>query len=510
MSCYRGFGDDDAGFYAVYREVFENIATEDIEFMDSPDEYEDIPKFGTSTSSYDDVVGPFYAYWQSYCTRKTYAWLCPHNVSEYRDRRILREIEKETKKIAQKARKERNDEVRALVGFVRKRDKRLLEYKRLLEEKAEQNRVKQQMHRLEQLKRNKEEAEAMRKNTKSAFDMGDHEQRLRQMEQAYGSEDSDAFDESEEDEDEEDGEEGNESDDCDSNGEANGDDDDAELLYVDDLYCVACNKAFKNDSSYVNHESSKKHRENIDRLKKKLQAEEKLYENGQKNGDVDNGDDVDLDDIELDASDHSDIESEPVPLPKQKLSKKAKKAKNRKQQIHQADDNCDDDGDVKQSVDDQLSDIEQPLADVHLAKVSDDDDDDVWADDNKKGRRGKNKKGQQKKNDGVKATTAAPPPSAVDIQSDDDVPKPSAKTKIAKKNIRVAPVELDPDMDIAHTCVTCKSEFDSKNKLFAHLKKTKHGVYLPKASTSAPATEPKKGKRKWLIEANDWLYSEIS
>lgn len=182
-SCYKGFDDDDAGFYAVYRGVFEKIATEDIEFMDSPEDYEQIPKFGTSTSNYEDEVGPFYAFWQSYCTRKTYAWLCPHNVAEYRDRRILREIEKETKKIAQKAKRERNDEVRALVAFVRKRDKRVQEYKRLLEEKAEQNRAKQQMHRLQQLKRNKEEAEAMRKNAQSIFDSVDHEEQLRQMEQ---------------------------------------------------------------------------------------------------------------------------------------------------------------------------------------------------------------------------------------------------------------------------------------------------------------------------------------
>lgn len=39
--------------------------------MDDESEFDLIPKFGNSKSSYDDVVGPFYAYWQSYCTKKS-------------------------------------------------------------------------------------------------------------------------------------------------------------------------------------------------------------------------------------------------------------------------------------------------------------------------------------------------------------------------------------------------------------------------------------------------------
>lgn len=134
--------------------MFEKLAAEDLEFMDSDDEAE-IPGFGTSTSDYEEVVGPFYAYWQSYCTKKSYAWLCQHNLTEIRDRRLLRHVEKDTKKLAAKAKRERNDEVRALVAFVKKRDRRVVEYRRVLDERAEANRVKQQEKRMEQLRKNR-------------------------------------------------------------------------------------------------------------------------------------------------------------------------------------------------------------------------------------------------------------------------------------------------------------------------------------------------------------------
>lgn len=112
VSCFKGYTDESGSFYDVYAKVFETIATEDAEFMDDEDEIEKIPKFGNSQSNYEETVGPFYAYWSSYCTKRTYSWLCRYDITEIKDRRILREIEKETKKLAQKAKKERNEEVR--------------------------------------------------------------------------------------------------------------------------------------------------------------------------------------------------------------------------------------------------------------------------------------------------------------------------------------------------------------------------------------------------------------
>lgn len=474
-ACYKGFADDPDGFYAVYSKVFDQLAAEDIEFMDSPEEYEEIPKFGTSTSDFEAVVGPFYAYWQSYCTKKSYSWLCPHNISEIRDRRILREVEKETKKIAQKARKERNEEVRALVSFVRKRDKRVQEYKKKLEEKAEQNRIKQQQHRLAQLRRNQKEAEEMQKTQNSFFNASDHEEQLRQMEQAYGSDSSD-YEEYDDDDDVEAPED-------ETNGAANGADTENDPdLYVDHLYCVACNKSFKNESSYENHESSKKHRENIERLKKQMQQEEEQFENSEAS-DVDLADEDDIND-ELNLLDNDSEGANAEAKPKQKPSKKSKKSKNKLQ----AKLSSDDDGDEE-----ALCNVETPLADMNIGNVNGDKDE--WSDEGtKKGKKSKNKKSAKAAPTAkVEATTKDQGSDSLESEATNLSKKANKKSK--KSSIKV-PTEGAESVDVAHTCVTCHSTFDSKNKLFAHLKKTNHGVYIPKPDVPNGTTETKRGKRK--------------
>ena len=44
------------GFYAVFRQVFEDIAAEDKEYVDDPENFE-VPGFGDSSSAYDEVSG---------------------------------------------------------------------------------------------------------------------------------------------------------------------------------------------------------------------------------------------------------------------------------------------------------------------------------------------------------------------------------------------------------------------------------------------------------------------
>lgn len=44
--------------------------------------------------------------------------------------------------------------------------------------------------------------------------------------------------------------------------------------YDDSLYCVACDKSFQSAKSFQNHEKSKKHKENVELLKKHMIEEE--------------------------------------------------------------------------------------------------------------------------------------------------------------------------------------------------------------------------------------------
>ena len=89
--------------------MFANIAEEDRPFYD--DEI-NIPEFGKSDSEYETVVGPFYAFWLSYCTPRSFVWCEKHDSREAGDRYVRRLMEKENKKLRDKAKKERNEEIR--------------------------------------------------------------------------------------------------------------------------------------------------------------------------------------------------------------------------------------------------------------------------------------------------------------------------------------------------------------------------------------------------------------
>ncbi|KAL3288159.1 hypothetical protein HHI36_002610 [Cryptolaemus montrouzieri] len=244
-SCFKGYGDDENGFYTVYRKIFEQISKEDLDFYENKEDFCNIPSFGTSTSDYDDIVHPFYAHWMSYSTKKSYVWLDPYNIKDIRDRRLLKAVEKENKKIRQKAKRERNEEIRNLVAFVRKRDKRVQEWNKLNEAKIEVNRKKQDEIRKQKLeeRRRLNESEVQAEWTKFENVTSELQEIEKNLTKEFGnSEESESDDE------------------------------------TSDLYCAACNKLFKTEKSFQNHESSKKHKENVEILKAHMLEEDGEYE----------------------------------------------------------------------------------------------------------------------------------------------------------------------------------------------------------------------------------------
>ena len=102
------------------------------------------------------VVHPFYAYWQSFCTQKNFAWKEEYDTRQASNRWEKRAMEKENKKIRDKARKEKNELVRQLVAFIRKRDRRVQAHRKLVEEQnAEKARKAEAMRRQQKLKQAK-------------------------------------------------------------------------------------------------------------------------------------------------------------------------------------------------------------------------------------------------------------------------------------------------------------------------------------------------------------------
>ena len=142
--CYYGFDTDHPNsFYNVYQKVFCKIYQEEVHGCDShPNnnsnsssnevEYLNVP-FGNGTSSYDTVVMKFYQAWESFSSVLTYAWADQWNVREAEQRRVRRAMEEDNLRSRRKARKIRNDEIAALVRFVKRRDPRIMAKKEEME-----------------------------------------------------------------------------------------------------------------------------------------------------------------------------------------------------------------------------------------------------------------------------------------------------------------------------------------------------------------------------------------
>jgi DnaJ homolog subfamily A member 5 len=142
-SCYQGFDDSPQGFFAVYRNLFQTL--------NEKEGNNQLPDFGDATSDWSQV-SQFYATWLAFSSELSFAWADLYDTSRDGDadgehRSVKRAMADANAKARRAARKARNDDVRALVKFVQRRDVRV---------QARQRRVEQQ--RLEQEQRKRDEA----------------------------------------------------------------------------------------------------------------------------------------------------------------------------------------------------------------------------------------------------------------------------------------------------------------------------------------------------------------
>ncbi|CAB3976625.1 dnaJ homolog subfamily C member 21-like [Paramuricea clavata] len=238
-SAYRGFGDDEKGFYAVYSFVFKTIVEEDSKFVNDKSLLDDIPLFGNSSSPFEEVK-LFYNYWQSYCTFKTFVWHEKYDIRQAPNRRVVRAMEKENKKLRDTAKKERNEQIRELVHHVRKRDRRVKAHKEKKEEEEKakllmmkEKRATEKKERLEKLKDyHEQDWNSMSHLEKNLTEVASH------INEEFGDDNSSSLSESEE---------------------------------VESFYCIACEKLFKSDKALKNHEKSKKHRERVSLIKEHME-----------------------------------------------------------------------------------------------------------------------------------------------------------------------------------------------------------------------------------------------
>ncbi|GAB1606298.1 dnaJ homolog subfamily C member 21-like [Argonauta hians] len=550
-SCYSGYGDDDKGFYGVYRTVFEVISQEDYDYMDDKGSDKTIPQFGRSDSNFDEVVNVFYGYWSSYCTAKSYVWVEQYDTREAPDRRTRRLMEAENKKLRDAAKKERNEEIRQLVAFVKKRDKRVKAHKEELERRAAEMAKKSEERRKKQVRERQKLLEDYKEPEWSATSKVEKE--IKELESLHQREFGDKFSE--------------------------GDVSDDEEEYVDELFCVACNKAFKSDKAFANHERSKKHKENVILLKRQMEEEEEaaMRDSGEevgaqeaegeeeeaeeveaaavagkkekkrtkKNKNEDDGDDDDdgfevvLSDLSLDDEDLLGLDSEEDFVEetcerKQKMSKKQKKKKRQQRLLAQNDDDDDDSDDdihhrplnkdedgVGGGVGDEAGkktvegkEVTEAPGASKLAKdleekvcvsekdrvlpgtspVADDDDGDDGDDgggDCGGGGGDKNKipvMSTEKVDEEGEEESASQDKDNITTTTTTTSSSTTGKTKPKTTTTTTTTTAAASQSDkVLYVCNVCSKDYPSRNKLFDHLKATGHQLRLTKTG-SAPAT----------------------
>uniref|UniRef100_H2TX78 DnaJ homolog subfamily C member 21 n=1 Tax=Takifugu rubripes TaxID=31033 RepID=H2TX78_TAKRU len=450
VTCYSGYGDDEKGFYTVYRNLFDAIVKEEMEHsrVEDEDDEEEFPSFGDSQSDYDNIVHVFYGFWQSFCTRKNFAWKEEYDTRQASNRWEKRAMEKENKKTREKARKERNELVRQLVAFVRKRDRRVQAHRKLVEEQnAEKAKKAEELRRKQKLSQAKL-AEEYQEQSWAA--MSELEKELQQMEAQYGEEFGDASD-SEELENSEEG------------GDAEQpDEDELTIDYYDDLYCPACDKSFKSDKAMKNHEKSKKHREMVMLLRQQLEEEDKsvgLSLDGMEEGE---GENEQQDEDEEEEEDRPRQKYEAANLSGHngtmqfygigcfflhRLSKKQKRKKKQQKVVHVR---------ILLRI---FSSVTRMLFCSWLTvifKLPF-----MLCSHSTSGKQKGKKSGGKEKLKNIKSNTGA---------------------------------EELPEKEVNLHCVTCDKEFPSRNKLFDHLKTTGHASAL--SSTAHSSSKGKKDKKK--------------
>ncbi|KAL7376367.1 hypothetical protein ABVT39_006616 [Epinephelus coioides] len=447
VSCFSGYGDDEKGFYTVYRNLFESIVKEEMEHskVEDEDDEEEFPPFGDSESDYDTVVHVFYGYWQSFCTRKNFAWKEEYDTRQASNRWEKRAMEKENKKTREKARKERNELVRQLVAFVRKRDRRVQAHRKLVEEQnAEKIKKVEELRRKQKLNQAKL-AEEYKEQSWAA--MSELEKELQQIEAQYGEEFGDASESEDEELDMDTREKNSEE------GDAEQPDGDELTIddYYDGLYCPACDKSFKSDKAMKNHEKSKKHREMVALLRQQLEEEEESL-----------GLNVDEKDgrEEENGQEEEEEEDEEEDKPRQKLSKKQKRKK--KQQK------------VVQSAPEEAEEEEKPKPATCEEEAP-----------------------EKSENTTEPETQDDPPPTEVSQKSSGKTKGKKAGGKDKPKNVKSnTGGEQIAEKEVNLRCVTCNNEFSTRNKLFDHLKTSGHATAVTSNATHSSMSKSKKDKKK--------------
>jgi DnaJ family protein A protein 5 len=159
-TAYVGYADDEGGFFQVYRMVFASVFENESQ-TGNHDEFNiegsHLPEdFGSSKAEWEQVA-TFYQSWESFTSTLNFAWADAYDVKEAPSRRVRRAMEEENRKARRSAKRSHNEDILALVRFCKRRDPRVKERKRKMEEEKE---LKEKQQKEEVVRKKKEALEA--------------------------------------------------------------------------------------------------------------------------------------------------------------------------------------------------------------------------------------------------------------------------------------------------------------------------------------------------------------
>uniref|UniRef100_A0A914I3L8 Uncharacterized protein n=1 Tax=Globodera rostochiensis TaxID=31243 RepID=A0A914I3L8_GLORO len=251
-SSNKGATDDEEDkFFTVYRDLFHKLAAEEYAYIEDPEE-RNFPVFGKATSDYDTVAAPFYAFWLDFSTQRSFAWLDKWDLRQAPDRPTARVMEKENRKMREQGRKQRSEQVRKVVEFVRKNDARVqLAKERQRERNARIHQIVEEQ-RLQTIRRNLEKMPTFERDEEAHQR---HLAHLEDIEQALDAEFG-TIDAAE------------------LPGQQSGEEGEADDENAAKFRCIVCEKNFNSKNVLVNHQRSKKHRQMVELLRVHMREED--------------------------------------------------------------------------------------------------------------------------------------------------------------------------------------------------------------------------------------------
>lgn len=494
---YDGYGDDPRGFFAIYRDLFQFL--EEFEADDelamasqrgrapstSAANRPAYTSFGSRASPYEPMVRQFYDKWLHFVSNRTFDEADRYQPTWGENRRLRRAMHKENAKERERLRREFSETVRELAAFVRRRDPRYAEYQRQRSERRAQEeaerRARERVRREEAAENYVEpdwsrlDEEQLERIYLREHDHLDHAEE--ETDDGPGAETEslgtpiDSDDQTDYDAEEEPAKADN---DTESKGPSRRGDrstpvsttmdikslngrsssnqvepmGESELAYYTEFYCAACKKLFKNHGQWTNHARSKKHRS-------KLQSMGIFEDEDEAEAEAENMDEHEHEHEHEDRDRHQGGKGIPRP--------------------HGDDTTTDGESSVVdpfaghdrwsgRATTRTVEDLANDLQDLHMG-VTDGNSD---ANDN-------SNNNDSNDSDGDGDGAAAIPSEA----------KMSARGRRRRAKDK-ASQPSQPFGSPSHTCVMCRTSFETRNALFRHLEESGHAVPPTKGRKSKP------------------------